>query len=173
MENSSDLADLAALSFNNPTRGDLDGSELIDELASYVNDAPQQSYLLTVGTDSCHVDGRASIVSVIAVQRVGHGGRYFWRRFYREEFPSLRRRIYQEATLSLKLASRLNDALEESLDRLPTPFDYNLQIHVDIGHSGPTGDMMNEIVGMIRGSGYDVRTKPEAYCAAVVADRYA
>ncbi|MFB6344507.1 MAG: ribonuclease H-like YkuK family protein [bacterium] len=173
METSSDQNDLASLSFNNPTCGNLDGSELIDELASYVNDAPQKSYLLTVGTDSCHVDGRASIVSVIAVQRVGHGGRYFWRRFYDEEFPSLRQRIYREATLSLKLASRLNGALEQCLDRLPTPFNYNLQIHVDIGHSGPTGDMMNEIVGMIRGSGYEVRTKPEAYCAAVVADRYA
>lgn len=173
MDDASEIADLVDLSFNNPTRGDLDGSELIDELANYVNDAPQQSYLLTVGTDSCHVDGRASIVSVIAVQRVGHGGRYFWRRFYRDEFPSLRQRIYREATQSLKLASQLNEALEAGLDRLPTPFDYNLQIHVDIGRSGPTGDMMNEIVGMIRGSGYDVRTKPEAYCAAVVADRYA
>jgi predicted RNase H-related nuclease YkuK (DUF458 family) len=55
----------------------------------------------------------------------------------------------------------------------PITFDFNLEIHVDIGTGGPTADMINEIVGMIRGSGYEVRTKPEAYCAAVVADRYA
>jgi predicted RNase H-related nuclease YkuK (DUF458 family) len=165
--------DLSSQTFNNPTCGKLQGERLIGELVRYVNDAPQQSYRLTVGTDSRHVEQRSSIVSVIAVRRVGRGGRFFWRRFYQDKFPSLRRRIYVEAAYSLKLASQLNDLLENSLDRLPTPFDYNLEVHVDIGRAGPTGDMMNEIVGMIRGSGYTVRTKPEAYCAAVLADRYA
>lgn len=173
MDGLSDDSDLPNLTFNNPTCGKLEGNELIDELSSYVKKDLQQSYLLTVGTDSRHVEQRSSIVSVIAVQRVGHGGRYFWRRYYRKKFRDLRQRIYFEASQSLQLASQLNELLENSLDRLPSAFDYNLEVHVDIGRAGRTGDMMNEIVGMIRGSGYTVRTKPEAYCAAVVADRYA
>lgn len=173
MDDLSKQNSLTSSTFNNPTCGKLQGPELVDELIRYVDDDPQQSYLMTVGTDSRHVEQRSSIVSVIAVRRVGHGGRYFWRRYYRDKFPSLRRRIYVEATQSMKMASQLNDLLEESLDRLPNTFDYDLEVHVDIGRSGPTGDMMNEIVGMIRGSGYTVRTKPDAYCAAVVADRYA
>ncbi len=164
--------DLSSQTFNNPTCGQLQGEELIGELVRYVNDAPQQAYLLTVGTDSRQVENRSSIVSVIAVWRIGRGGRYFWRRSYREPFPSLRQRIYSEATYSLKLASQMNDLLENSLDRLPTSLEYDLEVHVDIGRAGPSGDMINEIVGMIRGSGYTVRTKPEAYCAAVLADRY-
>lgn len=173
MDALSDEKALTDLTFNNPTCGALRGHELVDELAGYVRDNPQRSYRLTVGTDSRHVDQRASIVSVIAVRRMGNGGRFFWRRFYREQFPSLRRRIYVEATQSLRLASQLNDVLDNSLKELTEAVDFNLEIHVDIGRSGPTGDMMNEIVGMIRGSGYAVRTKPEAYCAAVLADRYA
>ncbi len=168
-----DASELSSRTFNNPTCGSLSGTELIDELARYVRDDPTKSYRLTVGTDSRHVDGRASIVSVIAVRRMGNGGRFFWRRNYRDHFRNLRQRIYLEAMRSLKLASQLNDLLDDSFDRLPDGFEYNLEIHVDIGRSGPTGDMMNEIVGMIRGSGYSVRTKPEAYCASVVADRYA
>ena len=49
---------------------------------------------------------------------------------------------------------------------------YNIQIHVDIGHNGETRDMITEVVGMIRGSGYDVKIKPDSYGASKVADRY-
>lgn len=173
MDALSDEKTLTELSFNNPTCGNLRGDQLIEELDGFVRNDPQQSYRLTVGTDSRHVDQRASIVSVIAVRRIGNGGRFFWRRFYQDQFPSLRQRIYVEATQSLRLASQLNDVLDNRLEKLTEAVELNLEIHVDIGRSGPTGDMMNEIVGMIRGSGYAVRTKPEAYCAAVLADRYA
>ena len=43
---------------------------------------------------------------------------------------------------------------------------------MDIGRNGPTKDMIKEVVGMIKGSGYMVRIKPEAYAASTVADRY-
>ena len=49
---------------------------------------------------------------------------------------------------------------------------YNIQIHVDIGHNGETRDMINEVVGMVRGSGYEVKIKPDSYGASKVADRY-
>jgi len=49
---------------------------------------------------------------------------------------------------------------------------YNIQIHVDIGHNGETRVMINEVVGMIRGSGYEVKIKPYSYGASKVADKY-
>jgi len=32
--------------------------------------------------------------------------------------------------------------------------------------------MLQEIIGMIRGSGFEIKTKPESYGASKVADRY-
>ncbi len=159
--------------FNNPTSGFLQGEQFFDELTTYLCRAPSRKYLLTVGTDSRQMKNKTSFVSVVAIQRVGHGGRYFWRRFYRGKFKALRPRIYVEAEQSLKLATRLTADFEEHLLRQPLEFDIDWEIHVDIGPNGPTSEMISEIVGMIRGCGYTVRTKPEAYCAAVVADRYA
>ena len=50
--------------------------------------------------------------------------------------------------------------------------NYALEIHVDIGRVGETREMLNEVVGMVRGQGFEVKIKPEAYGAACVADRY-
>ncbi|MGM0381018.1 MAG: ribonuclease H-like YkuK family protein [bacterium] len=159
-------------SFKNPTSGRLEGEDFLEELLDYLRRAPDKSYLLTVGTDSCQLNDCSSFVSVVAIQRVGHGGRYFWDRFYERKFEALRPRIYTEAQRSLKLATRLTSDLGDKLELMDDKFDIDWEIHVDIGSNGPTRTMINEIVGMIRGNGYTVRTKPEAYCAAVVADRH-
>lgn len=161
------------MQFHNPTLGNLMGSDVIEELISYVNREPAESYDVTIGTDSSNLRNYSSFVSVIAIHRVGHGGRYFWNRFRRDSYRDLRRRIYREATRSIELARSLTQRLESELERLPDNFDFDFKIHVDIGRNGPTHTMIQEIVGMIRGYGYSVRTKPDAYCAAVVADRYA
>lgn len=161
------------LTFRNPTIGELKGSELVDQLIEYVNKRPSFSYQVTIGTDSRSLHNHASFVSVIAIHRVGQGGRYFWNRFERDTFDNFRKRIYLEATRSIDLARSLTNSFEGELDRVPDAFDFDFEIHVDIGRNGPTSDMIQEIVGMVRGYGYSVRTKPRAYCAAVVADRYA
>ncbi len=52
---------------------------------------------------------------------------------------------------------------------------YNYQfryIHADIGENGDTKDMVKEVVGLIRGNGFEPKIKPEAYVATAVADRY-
>lgn len=161
------------MQFQNPTVGSLSGTQVIEELIEYVNDQQGKAYEVTIGTDSSNLRNYSSFVSVIAIHRVGHGGRYFWHRFRRDSYRDLRSRIYREATRSIELARALTKRLEAELDRLPDAFDFDFKIHVDIGRNGPTHSMIQEIVGMVRGYGYSVRTKPDAYCAAVVADRYA
>jgi len=161
------------LTFRNPSSGVLKGNEVVDEIIEYVNSEPSAVYQVTIGTDSRGLANYSSFVSVVAIHRVGHGGRYFWRRFEQSPFENFRRRIYLEATHSIELAHELTEGFEDHLDRVPDEFDFDFEIHVDIGRNGPTSDMIQEIVGMIRGYGYSVRTKPDAYCAAIVADRFA
>ena len=49
---------------------------------------------------------------------------------------------------------------------------YDLEIHVDVGTVGPTREMIKEVVGMVTGSGYTAKTKPESFGASVVADKH-
>ncbi len=50
--------------------------------------------------------------------------------------------------------------------------DFDFEIHVDVGSSGETRTMMQELVGMIRANNFKARTKPESCAASSVADRY-
>jgi predicted RNase H-related nuclease YkuK (DUF458 family) len=75
--------------------------------------------------------------------------------------------MYQEAAYSLTAAEEFvslfkNDGITK----------YDIEIHVDIGLKGETREMIGEIVGMIRGSGFAVKTKPDSFGASKVADRY-
>ena len=84
-----------------------------------------------------------------------------------EKIFSMRQRIWQEALISLQLAEKLvEDFAQMGL------VDLNLEIHVDIGPNGPTRQMINEIVGMIRANGFKVAVKPASWGASHVADRH-
>ncbi len=159
--------------FNSPSRGYFKGDRLLEEITGYFQADPQRSYLLAVGTDSRQLVDRSSFVTVIAVHRRGCGGRYYWHQFYRRRFEALRPRIQVEAELSLKIVTELTRELEPRLEQLPDLPEFELEVHVDIGKNGPTGKMINEIAGMISGCGYELKTKPHAYCAAVLADNHA
>lgn len=128
---------------------------------------PDCFYRVVIGSDSQNKNGGVDFVSALIVHRVGYGGVYFWQRKVEKKKFVLRDRIYQEATLSLLLADNF---LKQMKGNGITKYD--VEIHVDIGQIGETREMINEVVGMIRGSGYDVKTKPEAYGASKVADRH-
>lgn len=154
--------------FHSPTLGEMTLSSVIERIGSYMEEAPDYKYRLIIGTDSAGKNhANVDFVTALVVHRIGAGGIYFWEKRL-ATVHSLRERIYKEATLSLEFARKLLDILqgEEFLD-------YDFEIHVDIGKEGETRDMIAEVVGMIRGSGFNVKTKPESYGASSVADRHA
>jgi predicted RNase H-related nuclease YkuK (DUF458 family) len=109
----------------------------------------------------------AEFVSAIVVHRKNRGGIYFWSKRHEAKLHTLRQRIFQEALFSIKLAEQLIERLKEQ-----NVLEFNLTIHVDIGPNGETKKMLQEIVGMIKGNGFAVKTKPESYGASSVADRH-
>ena len=140
--------------------------ELLKEVLFYIKADPQEKYKVVIGTDSAN-HGTTDFVSVIVVYRVGHGGRFFWRRINQKKINSLRERVYQEVMISLKLAEEVLLNLSKNKDIV---FDF--EVHVDIGSQGETKNMLQEIMGMVRGLGFQIKTKPESYGASKVADRY-
>jgi len=123
-----------------------------------------------IGTDS-QVYTKTDFVTAVVVCRVGAGGRYFWMRDQRDNFKSLRDRIYMETLKSLEMAEIMSGELKRVLAGSREE-DFNIEIHVDIGENGKTREMIKEVVGMVRGNGYEVKTKPLAYGAFAVADRH-
>lgn len=154
--------------FISPTHGKCELTDVRKRIVTYLADAPKAQYRLVIGTDSQPKNGTATdFVTALIIHRVGSGGIYFWKRIVEAKQYVLRQRMYQEAAYSLTAAEDFvslfkNDGITK----------YDMEIHVDIGQKGDTREMIGEIVGMIRGSGFAVKTKPDSYGASKVADRY-
>ncbi|MBI2405020.1 ribonuclease H-like YkuK family protein [Candidatus Gottesmanbacteria bacterium] len=154
--------------FHSPTYGSLELPQVHEKILTFLSKDPEGTYQLVVGTDSQpHNGAGVDFITAIVVHHVGHGGIYFWKRIVNKKHYVLRQRMYEEASLSLAMAETVLALLhKDGVTR------YDVEIHVDIGQFGDTREMIGEIVGMIRGSGYRVKTKPESYGASKVADRY-
>lgn len=153
--------------FKSPSKGPMSFREVFADLITYVEEMPKFNYRLIIGTDSQNRDEESVFVTAIVIHREGKGARYFYSKRQREKIYSLRQRIFYEASLSLDVASRLTALLAESGDH-----DLNIEVHLDVGKVGETKDMIREIVGMVAGSGFNAKIKPDSYGASTVADKY-
>ena len=160
-------------SFFSPRKGELDFPTVIQEIALFIATSPDSQHKIIIGTDSQVKKNQlgpfVDYVTAIVIHRLGFGGRYFWqkqRQYARKIF--LRDRIYKEVTLSLNLASYFVPTLRSTLDSNR----YELEIHIDVGNSGPTKELIREVVGMVTGNGFTAKTKPQSFGASSVADRH-
>jgi predicted RNase H-related nuclease YkuK (DUF458 family) len=154
--------------FNSPTYGTLELPLVREKILSFLAQDPESTYQLVIGTDSQPKNGSGiDFVTAIVVHRIGKGGIYFWRHTVNKKIMVLRQRMYEETAMSLEMAETVLSLLHR--DGITK---YDVEIHVDVGKFGETRTMINEIVGMIRGSGYVVKTKPDSYAASKVADRH-
>lgn len=153
--------------FYSPSGKSFTYQELLREVIFFISKDPQNHYKIIIGTDSAN-HGTTDFVNAIVVYKVGHGGRFFWRRIKNNtRINNLRSRIYKEVMMSLNLAQEILLQLSQQ-----NTLKFDFEVHVDIGSQGDTKDMLQEIIGMVRGSGFEVKTKPESYGASKVADRY-
>ena len=154
--------------FQSSTYGQVDLEKLKHIVSSYMAADKSAKYEVIVGSDSQKMEkGGYDFVSALVIHRVGFGGIYFWKREVYDKKMALKERIYREATMSLETSENFVTLFKTNgISR------YDIQIHVDIGPNGETREMINEISGMIRGSGYEVKIKPYSYGASKVADRH-
>lgn len=154
--------------FYSPTWGTLSLAAIHDRVMAFIAEHPDASYQVVIGTDSQPSNGNGTdFITAIVVRRIGNGGIYFWRRIADNRRMVLRSRMYQEATLSLVCGQDVMDVFKRN-----GLAKYDVEIHVDIGKNGDTREMIAEIVGMIRGSGFAVKIKPDSFAASNVADRH-
>ncbi|AEJ38397.1 hypothetical protein TPY_0182 [Sulfobacillus acidophilus TPY] len=136
------------------------------DLLQYLSQAPNDRYKLIIGTDS-HTRHDTVLVTAVVIHHLGKGGRYYFHKSHRRAIKSLRQKIFYETSTSLAVAARLTNLLDES-----GFIDFDVEIHIDVGHQGETKDLIREIVGMVTGSGYHAAIKPHSFGASKVADKY-
>lgn len=152
--------------FHSPTKGPLSYDHLISDLLDYVAQEPHARYKLIVGTDS-HTRTDLCFVTAIIIHRLGKGARYYYRRRHQQRIRSLRQKIFYETAVSLSLAEKLAESMVAA-----GAAALNVEIHLDVGESGETKDLIRDVVGMVTGSGFHAEIKPNSYGASKVADRY-
>ncbi len=158
--------------FYNPTRGRVSWTSLGTEIREFILSDQESRYRLIIGSDS-RIKKRGGgqdldLVTAIVIHRKGRGGRYFWRKQKIKNVYSLKEKLYRETIASLEVAHKLLGILKEDLNG---HFE-TLEIHIDVGERGPSREMIKELVGMVTGNGFTAKTKPGAYAASSVADKY-
>ncbi len=169
------MQDIFKENFYNPSCGKLSLEEVMSELFSYMLKKPDNFYEIIVGCDSSSEEEPHFPVAVV-VLRKGEGGRFFLKKI---KYPSERKfynwksRILEEVMLSCNLALILKEKIAEKSLENPEFLNYQFRyIHADVGGTGQTKDMIKEVVGLIKGNGFEPKIKPESYVASIIADRY-
>jgi len=140
---------------------------MLDRVREFVGVKKDAVYKIIIGTDSLGANtGSSDFVTALVVQRVGNGGKYFWRRLKHEPIFNFRDRIIKEVLLSLSAATEVLHILKDA------GFDFEFEVHVDVGSNGRTSALISEVTGMIRGYNFPFKTKPESYAASSVADKH-
>jgi predicted RNase H-related nuclease YkuK (DUF458 family) len=124
-----------------------------------------------VGCDSQnHKSKKLTKFSVaIAVHRVGMGGIYFYRTFDKKIIPSIKQRLFEEASYGIEVALEILDFIEKN------KIDISLEFHLDVNVNAKTesNKVANEIINYVHACGIEkVYPKPAGVTASSIADRH-
>ncbi|MTI83361.1 MAG: hypothetical protein FH756_05510 [Firmicutes bacterium] len=152
--------------FISPTKGKMHFEAMMTDILHYITGLPSSSYKIIIGSDS-QVQNDTCFITAVVVHRLGKGARYFYQKRVQRKINSLRQKLFYETALSLELGGRITKYFADNgLADLP------VEIHIDAGENGKTRDLIKEVVGMVTGSGFDAKVKPDAYGASSVADKH-
>jgi hypothetical protein len=120
---------------------------------------------LHVGTDSDPKGKQVSFVTVIALYRPGHGGKYFWSRekISKSTVPNLRKRLELETSHSIEIAQTLRDFSQ----------DLDISVHLDCNSNPSAGSSVcqKSLQSYVQGMGFRPIIKPESWAASCLADK--
>jgi len=153
--------------FISPSKGKLSLEQMFQDIISFTERTRNSQFKLIVGSDSHTRNEETVFVTAVIIHQVGKGARYYYHKSIHKRINSLRQRIFYETSLSLETAGKLTKRLGEAGKE-----DLNVEIHIDIGTEGETRELIREIVGMVVGSGFNAKIKPDSSGASKVADKY-
>ncbi len=148
--------------------------EVFAHILDFLREEPNESYCISVGSDSQSNNEDAALVSCVLVHRRGKGAiGFFTRSHLHRPLKNLREKLSMETLSSLQLAYLFDEhRLDAIYGTLGGHGDIELEFHIDAGEKGPTKAYLAELVGMAKGLAFIPRVKPESVCASSYADRH-
>jgi predicted RNase H-related nuclease YkuK (DUF458 family) len=140
----------------------LSGDHIADIRKAVKDILDGSEYSLHIGTDTKpHMDS-TTLITTICLREEGKGALVFIQRRKLEPFVSVLDRLLHEAVISLEVA----EEVKGFTNMVPT-------IHADVNpnEQNLSNRVADAIMGMIKGMGYPVLIKPDAW-AADIADMY-
>ena len=139
----------------------LSGQPIRDVLGAVQTLLQHDRHIVHVGTDSQEHGYHTNFVTVVAIVDPGRGGRVFYRRDRTPRTRSLAHKLFKEAELSLEIATQLDAAIA-----------HEIVVHVDANEDArhQSSKYVRALAGMVVGHGFQVRVKPDSWCATHVAD---
>jgi len=122
-----------------------------------------------IGTDSFFIKDKCIFSTAICLYGADNqqGGRYFFTKtsLNRNQFPELSIRMIKEAENTIALANNIVEQID----------GVKLELHLDISpqeNKEGTSHLASMLVGYVKGSGFECKTKPYAFAAASIADKH-
>lgn len=150
------------MKLTSPTKGEMTLAETVKDIKNYIKESSVPVEIV-VGTDSQNTD-QTKFVVVLAMYRLGQGGRFFYHVEKTKLVKDLRTKIYQETQMTLTFAEKL------TTEMINQDVLHNIVIHCDLGTVGKTKDLIAEIKGWVMSEGYEVYIKPKCYAACAIAN---
>ena len=142
--------------------------QVVDGIVKFMRADDTYRYKVIIGSDSEKTaEDEADFVTAVVCHRLGNGGIYFWRAMKGGNCRILRNRIWQEVLMSIDIAKEIVELMK---DAAAPVFDF--EVHIDVGEKGPTRELIQELVGVVRANNFEARVKPHSYAASKIADRH-
>ena len=160
--------------FHSMRDGVLPFRDVFGRILAFLAEEPEESYCISVGSDSQSNNEDTALVSCVIVHRRGKGAiGFFTRERLHRPLNNLREKLSLETQCSLQLAYLFDEQrLDAIYGALGGHGEVDLEFHIDAGEKGPTKAYLAELVGMAKGLAFIPRVKPESVCASSYADRH-
>ena len=134
------------------------------DVSEFLDKYSEKDWKLYIGTDSQSTGSRhRNFATVLVAWKEGTGAYAIQRRSKSENIRTLHDQLMQETWLSIEQAQLIQELVD----------DKKITIHMDVNQNTryDSGKFQNELVGFVKGLGYDYALKPNAWVASGVADR--
>ena len=134
----------------------------VKDIRQYIKDHASDKFTVHIGTDTKPSSSHTTLITTICFREESRGALVVYQKSKIGVFPTVRDRLFHETYVSLEVA----EAVTPFVGHAPT-------IHADVNpkQDSLSSQVMDSVVGMIKGMGYPVIIKPEAW-AADIADMY-
>lgn len=152
--------------------------DVVSYILGFVKKNPAGVYTLAIGTDSQVKSNSTVFISAIMIYRHGKGAWGCMSKFSTpRRIANLREKISIETLLTQQIAYMFKPDILDKIIEIILPYldkgsEFHHEVHIDIGKSGASRKLINEMTSYFAGMEFETKIKPNSYVASSYANKY-